>query len=284
MNTRNQQRIVLFAVNMTAAILALSFTTQSIPGGQASAAPAAKTRRGASHMESQVSIVLVHGAFADGSCWSKIIPLLEKQGYTVTAVQEPLTSIADDIATTRRVIDAQKGPVVVVGHSYGGAVITGAAAGSPNVKALVYVNAFAPDEGDKITVGSEKFAQPALNSALVPDSAGFLYVDRARFHEDFCADLPAADARVMAATQKPLSGSVFEATVSGAAWKSIPSWYIVGTNDRAINPDFERFLAKRMKAQTTEIKASHVTFLSHPAEVAKVIAEAATAAAKSAQP
>jgi pimeloyl-ACP methyl ester carboxylesterase len=117
----------------------------------------------------------------------------------------------------------------------------------------------------------------------VPDSAGFLYVDRAKFHEDFCADLPAAEARVMAATQKPLSGTVFDATVSGAAWKSIPSWYIVGTEDRAINPDFEHFLAKRMGAKTTEIKSSHVSFLSQPTMVVKVIEEAAKAAASSAQ-
>jgi len=236
--------------------------------------------RKSSSAEARPAIVLVHGAFADGSGWSKVIPLLEKDGYTVTAVQNPLTSIADDIATTKRVIDAQKGPIVVVGHSYGGAVITGAAVGNPNVKALVYVNAFAPDEGEKLTAGSEKFAPPPLNSALVPDSAGFLYVDRAKFHEDFCADLPAAAARVMAATQKPVSGTVFDATVSGAAWKNIPSWYIVGTEDRAINPEFERFLAKRMGAKTTEIKSSHVPFLSHPAEVARLIEQAARAAGK----
>lgn len=233
-----------------------------------------------SSAEVKPSIVLVHGAFADGSGWSKVIPLLERDGYTVTAVQNPLSTLAEDIATTKRVIEAQKGPVVVVGHSYGGAVITGAAAGNANVKALVYVNAFAPDEGEKINAGSEKYPTPPLNSALVPDTAGFLYIDRAKFHEAFCADLSAAEARVMAATQKPLSKSVFDATVSGAAWKSIPSWYIVGTEDHAINPDFERFLAKRMGAKTTEIKSSHVSFISHPAEVARLIEQAARAAGK----
>src|SRR5215831_16698750 len=183
MNTHNERRWFLFAASMAVAIPVLSLMTGGIPGGQASAAPAAKSKKGSSHMASRASIVLVHGAFADGSGWSTVIPLLEKQGYTVTAVQNPLTSLADDIATTKRVIDVQKGPVVVVGHSYGGAVITAAAAGSAHVKALVYVNAFAPDEGEKLTAGTENFAQPPLNSTLSPDSAGFLYIDRARFHE-----------------------------------------------------------------------------------------------------
>src|SRR5215468_7879251 len=151
------------------------------------------------------SIILVHGAFADASGWSKIIPILEHDGYYVTAVQIPLTSLADDVATTKRVLDAQKDPVVVVGHSYGGAVITGAAAGNKNVKSLVYVAAFAPDDNEPLGAAGSKFAAPPLNTVLVPDSAGFLYIDRAKFHEDFCKDLPESDARVMAATQKPLT-------------------------------------------------------------------------------
>jgi len=229
------------------------------------------------------SIVLVHGAFADASGWSKIITILEHDGYYVTAVQIPLTSLADDIATTKRVLDAQKDPVVVVGHSYGGAVITGAAAGSKNVKSLVYVAAFAPDDNEPLGAAGSKFAAPPLNAALVPDSAGFLYVDRAKFHEDFCKDLPASEARVMAATQKPLHKSVFEAAVPVAAWKTIPTWFIVSSNDHAINPDLERFYAKRANAKTTEIASSHVSFLSHPKEVAKVI-EAAAQRAASAPP
>jgi pimeloyl-ACP methyl ester carboxylesterase len=223
------------------------------------------------------TIVLVHGAFADGSSWAKVIPILENDGYTVIAVQNPLTSLADDVATTKRVIEAQKGPVVAVGHSYGGAVITSAAAGSANVKALVYVAAFAPDTEEVLEAPGKKFAPPALSSALVPDAAGFLYIDRAKFHDAFCKDVPAADARVMAATQKPVSSSVFTASVPGGAWKVIPSWYIVASEDRAINPDLERFYAKRIGATTTEIKSSHVPFLSHPNEVAKVIVAAATA-------
>ena len=221
--------------------------------------------------EPKPAIVLVHGAFADASSWSKIIPLLEKDGYYVTAVQIPLTSLPDDVATAKRVIDAQKGPVVVVGHSYAGAVITDAAAGNANVKSLVYVNAFAPDAGETIAENGSKFPQPPLNSTLIPDTAGFLYVDRAKVHDVFCKDVPAAEARIIAATQKPLNKSVFDVKLTNAAWKTIPTWYIVGKEDRAINPDLERFYAKRMNAKTTELKSSHVPFLSHPKEVVKVI-------------
>jgi pimeloyl-ACP methyl ester carboxylesterase len=224
------------------------------------------------------AIVLVHGAFVDGSSWQRVIPILQRDGYVVTAVQNPLTSLPDDIATTKRVIDAQKGPVVVVGHSYGGAVMTGAAAGNSNVKALVYVAAFAPEAGEPLGDPGKKFAQPPLNAAVVPAAGGFLYIDRAKFHDVFCKDLSAADARVLAATQKPLNGSVFGASVGTATWKTIRSWYIVSSQDRAENPDAERFYAKRMGAKTTEIRgASHLSILSHPQEVVKVIEDAARA-------
>ena len=231
----------------------------------------------ASAQTAKPTIVLVHGAFADGSSWAKVIPILESDGYPVIAVQNPLTSLVDDIATTKRVIDAQKGSVVVVGHSYGGAVITAAAAGSAHVKALVYVAAFAPEVDEVLAAPGAKFAAPALSSALVPDAAGFLYVDRAKFHDVIAKDVPAADARVIAAAQKPVNGLVFTASVPGAAWKTIPSWYIVASEDQAINPELERFYAKRIGATTTEIKSSHVPFVSHPKEVVKVIEAAATA-------
>jgi len=226
----------------------------------------------------QKAIVLVHGAFADASGWSRIIPILEKEGYFVTAVQIPLTSLSDDVATAKRAVDSQKGPVVLVGHSYGGAVITGAAAGNPNVKALVYLAAFGPEAGEPLGAPGKNFAQPPLNSALVPDSAGFLYIDRAKFHDAFCKDLPDAEASIMAATQKPLHSSVFEASVPAAAWKNIPSWFVVSQQDHAINPELERFYAKRMNAKTSEIASSHVAFLSHPKEIAKVIEQAAAGA------
>ncbi len=225
---------------------------------------------------SKPAIVLVHGAFADASGWEKVIRILQRDGYYVIAVQNPLTSFAADVETTKRVVDAQTGPTVVVGHSYGGAVITAAAAGNANVKALVYLAAFAPEVGEPIGKFGDQYPAP-LSTALKPDAAGFLYVDRARFHAVFCADLPAAEASVMAATQKPLIGSVFGAMADKAAWKTIPSWYLVSQEDSAINPNLERFYAKRMGAKVSEIKSSHVPFISHPTEVARLIEQAAAA-------
>src|SRR5438309_3829684 len=182
------------------------------------------------------TIVLVHGAFADGSSWERVIPILQRDGYTVIAVQNPLTSLAADVETTKRVVDAQKGPVVLVGHSYGGAVITQAAAGSSNVKALVYVAAFAPEVGEPIGKFGEQYPAP-LGTGFRPDKAGFLYIDPARFHELFAADVPVAETRVAAATQKPIIGSVFGASVEHAASKTIPSWYPVRPDDNAIHPE-----------------------------------------------
>jgi pimeloyl-ACP methyl ester carboxylesterase len=240
----------------------------------------ASPMHGATRAAAKPTIVLVHGAFADASSWDKVIRILQADGYPVFAVQNPLTSLDADVATTKRAIDAQSGPVVAVGHSYGGVVITGAAAGSAKVKALVYVAAFAPEAREAVSAPAEKFAPPALSSALVPDAAGFLFIDRAKFHDAFCRDVPEADARVMAVTQKPVHNSVFAASVPAAAWKTIPSWYIVSTEDRAINPDLERWFAKRIRATTTELKASHVAFLTHPADVARVIEAAASAPVK----
>ncbi|HXM46411.1 MAG TPA: alpha/beta hydrolase [Pyrinomonadaceae bacterium] len=225
------------------------------------------------------TIVLVHGAFADATSWQHVIPILERDGYNVIAVQNALASLAGDVETTKRLIDAQTGPVVVVGHSYGGAVITGAAAENANVKALVYIAAFAPEPGEVITAFGEKYPVP-LDHALKPDTAGFVYIDRAQFHDVFAKDVPATEARVMAATQKPIKGSAFGESVPQAAWKTIPSWYIVAQEDQALNPNLQRFFAKRIGAKTTEIKSSHVPFISHPAEVARLIEQAAIAAEK----
>lgn len=228
---------------------------------------------------SKPSIVLVHGTFADATSWQHVIPLLEQDGYTVTAVQNPLTSLPDDIATTKRVIDAQQGPVIVVGHSYGGNVITAAAAGNPQVKALVYIAGFAPEPGESLSKLNGRYAPPPLSKAIVADTAGFLYVDREKFHEFFAKDVSTVEARVMAATQKPVASAAFEQSVDSAAWKTIPSWYLVSQEDQAINPELERFMANRIGAKTTEIKASHVSFISHPREVANLI-EAASSAVK----
>jgi pimeloyl-ACP methyl ester carboxylesterase len=226
---------------------------------------------------SKPSIVLVHGAFADGTSWQHVIPLLEQDGYRVTAVQIPLTSLADDVATTKRVIEDQKGAVVVVGHSYGGNVITGAAANNPQVKALVYVNAFAPDIGEKTSDLNKRYAAAPISKAIVPGVGNFLYVDRGKFHEFFAQDVSESEARVMAATQKPIASAAFEQSVSDVAWKTIPSWFLVTQSDRAINPELQRFMAKRIGAQITEVNSSHVPFISHPREVATLIETASTA-------
>src|SRR5262245_51947269 len=185
------------------------------------------------------TIVLVHGAFADASGWSDVIDRLQKRGYDVGAVQNPLSSLATDVATTKRLVDAQPGDVVLVGHSYGGAVISGAAAGDAKVKALVYLSAFAPEANEPVGAIGAKYPAPPLNKALVPDAAGFAYIDTAKFHAVFAADVPVAKTRIMAVTQKPLSTKVFEESNQGAGWKTIRTWYLVAAQDQAINPDVE---------------------------------------------
>lgn len=227
------------------------------------------------------TVILVHGAFADGSGWGDVIPLVEKAGYEVTAVQNPLTSFADDVATTRRLIDAQQGAVVLVGHSYGGAVITKAAVGASNVKALVYVAAFAPDTGENLQSLLEKYPSK-IGAALVPDAAGFLYIDRTKFKEAFAADVSDRDLSILAAAQKPINSQTFGQVYETPAWKEIPSWYLIATNDQAINPTLQRVFAERMKATTREVNSSHVPFVSNPTAVADIIDDAAKATAQSA--
>jgi pimeloyl-ACP methyl ester carboxylesterase len=221
------------------------------------------------------SIVLVHGAFADASGWQKIIVSLKEKGFPVTAVQIPLKSLADDVATTVRALQSEAGNVVLVGHSYGGAVITGAGALSANVKALVFVAAFAPDSGEALGPLIESYPASSLPTAVVPDAAGFLSIDRDKFRGVFAADVSENELTVMAATQKPIAAAIFGEPSTTAAWRTIPSWYIVSTQDHAINPDLERFMAKRMNAQTIELHSSHVPFVSQPAEVVRVIEAAA---------
>lgn len=222
------------------------------------------------------TVILVHGAFADGSSWGNVIPNLEREGYNVIAVQNPLTSYADDVATTRRVIDAQDGSVVLVGHSYGGAVITGAALNASNVRALVYVAAFAPDDGENLQALLQKYPSK-IGAALVPDAAGFLYIDRSKFKEVFAADVSEHDLSVMSATQKPINSQTFPHVYETPAWKDIPSWYLIATNDQAINPDLQRVFAERMRATTREVESSHVPFASQPTAVTEIIKEAAEA-------
>ena len=220
------------------------------------------------------NIVLVHGAFADGSSWAKVIPILQAKGYNVTAVQNPLSSFADDVAATNRALAQQNGPVILVGHSWGGVVITEAGM-DPKVAGLVYVAAFGPDVDEAVgDVGKSYPPAPSFASPIV-DKDGFMTLPTDAVVKHFASDLPAAEARVLAATQGPVNVSVFGAKVSAAAWKTKPSWFIVSKLDGAIAPDEERFFAKRMKATTTELNTSHVPMLSQPKAVAAVIMDAA---------
>ena len=221
------------------------------------------------------NVVLVHGAFADGSGWEAVANILQKDGYNVAIVQHPETSYDEDVKFTRAVIDRQSGPVVLVGHSYGGAVIT-EAGNDPKVAALVYIAAFGLDAGESAAT-IEKQLPPATTGIKATDD-GYFYIDPAAFHADFAADVPAAKAEFMAESQVLISADSFTHAVTTPAWKAKPSWYMVATADRSINPDQERMMAKRMKAKTVEVSSSHVAYISHPKETAKLIEEAAASA------
>jgi pimeloyl-ACP methyl ester carboxylesterase len=219
------------------------------------------------------NVVLVHGAFADGSGWEPVFNILKKNGYTVAVVQHPETSYAEDVEFTKAVIDRQSGPVVLVGHSYGGAVIT-EAGNHPKVAALVYIAAFGLDTGESCAT-IEQAVPPATTGIKATDD-GYFYIDPAAFHADFAADLPEAQTAFMAASQVLISADSFTHKITNPAWKSKPSWYMVATEDRSINPDQERMMAKRMNAKTVEVKSSHVAYMSHPKETTQLIEEAAT--------
>jgi pimeloyl-ACP methyl ester carboxylesterase len=224
------------------------------------------------------NVVLVHGAFADGSGWEAVADILKKDGYTVAVVQHPETSYAEDIKFTKAVIDRQSGPVVLVGHSYGGAVIT-EAGNNPKVAALVYIAAFALDTGESCAT-IEKALQPATTGIKATED-GYFYIDPAVFHADFAADVPKAKAEFMALSQVLISADSFTHAVTTPAWKSKPTWYMVATADRSINPEQERMMAKRARAKTIEVNSSHVAYISHPKETAKLIEEAAAGASTS---
>src|ERR1700746_2752044 len=219
------------------------------------------------------NVVLVHGAFADGSGWKNVADILKHDGYKVSVVQHPETSYADDQKYTKSAIDAMGGPVVLVGHSYGGSVIT-EAGNHPNFAALVYIAAFALDEGE--SCASIEQALPQASKAFKPDSNGNWWIDETHFAADFAADIPPAESHYMAISQVPISTDSFTHKVTAPAWKTKPTWYMVATADRSINPDQERMMAKRAKAKTVEVNASHVAYVSHPKETAKLIEEAAT--------
>jgi pimeloyl-ACP methyl ester carboxylesterase len=226
-------------------------------------------------MNSKINVVLVHGAWADGSCWSKVIPLLEAEGYEVSAAQIPLTSLEDDIAVTRRLLSRQQGPTVLVGHSYGGAVISGAANDVSNVKALVYIAATGVDEGESLDSLSKQGPLPAGFGYVRADDDGYLWFDKAGFPTAYAADLDKTEAAVMAAVQKPVTLLSFTSQAGPPAWKKLPSWYLIATEDEMLSPSAQEFMAKRMGATVNSVPASHALVLSRPQEVADIILSAA---------
>ena len=248
-------------MNRIAASLAIAFAA-----AQAPAAMAAPIK----------NVVLVHGFFADGSGWQGVSDILTRDGYNVSIVQQPETSLADDVKATTQAIDAMDGKTILVGHSYGGIVITQAGI-NPKVAGLVYVAAFQPDVGESLLTLAKKMP-PASEGVKAAD--GQLYFDHALFHADFAADLPAQQASFMARSQVTPAVQVAGTPVTDAAWKTKPSWAIISCADRTINPDLERYMAKRANSKVTEINGSHATFIVHPAEVAKVIEQAAAASGR----
>jgi pimeloyl-ACP methyl ester carboxylesterase len=219
------------------------------------------------------NVVLVHGLFADGSCWSEVIARLQAAGLNATAVQNPLTIFPDAVASVTRVLARQDGPTVLVGHSFAGMIITEAGM-HPNVSALVYVAARAPDAGEDYATLAAKFPTPPASAGIVFDGdEGRL--SEAAFLRDFAGDLPEAKAKVLYAVQEPFHKALLTGKTMQAAWRTRPSFYAVSTEDRTINPDLERFMAKRMGAKTIEVTSSHLSLISHPAEIAKLILEAA---------
>jgi pimeloyl-ACP methyl ester carboxylesterase len=221
------------------------------------------------------NVVLVHGLFADGSSWGKVIPILQRAGLNVTAVQNPLTSFQDDVDATRRALALQDGPTVLVAHSYGGMVISQAGI-DPKVSALVYVAARAPDAGEDYGALARRFPTPPATAGITWAPDGFGQLTEQAFVRDFAGDLDPAEARALYAVQGRVSRATPAAKTTAAAWRTQPTWYAVSTQDRTINSDLQRFMAKRMKANMIELPASHVSLLSRPQEVAGLILDAAT--------
>jgi pimeloyl-ACP methyl ester carboxylesterase len=220
------------------------------------------------------NIVLVHGGFVDGSGWEPVYAILKKKAYSVSTVQNPTTSLADDVAATNRTLSAQNGPVVLVGHSYGGVVIS-EAGNHPKVAALAYIAAFAPDSGESVASLIKNPVPGAPVPPILPPQDGFLFLDRSKFAASFAADVTPELAGFMADSQVPWGVPALEGTVSKPAWKSKPSWYVVATDDKMIPPHAQRAMSKRAGAKTVEAKGSHAVYVSQPEAVADLIARAA---------
>jgi pimeloyl-ACP methyl ester carboxylesterase len=221
------------------------------------------------------NVLLIHGGFVDGSGWQGVYDLLKKDGYNVSIVQNPTISLADDVAVTKRMLAAQNGPAILVGHSYGGVVVTEAGT-DPKVAGLVYIAAFAPDKGESVTALIKNPAPGAPVPPILPPQDGFLFLDRAKFRASFAADVSAEAAAFMADSQVPWGLEALNGAISEPAWKTKPSWYLVSTDDHMIPPDAQRAMSKRAGATVTEVKGSHAVYVSQPKAVAALIVKAAS--------
>ncbi len=221
----------------------------------------------------EITIVLVHGGFVDGSGWESIYKILKKDGYRVTIVQNPTISLADDVAATKRIVHAQNGPVLLVGHSYGGAVIT-EAGNDPQVAGLVYIAAFAPDKGESVSTLIKDPPPGAPVPPILPPQDGYLYLDKAKFPASFAADVDEEKAAFMADSQVPWGEEALSGTISEPAWKTKPSWYLVATDDKMIPPPAQRFMSKRAGSTVVEVAGSHAIYVSQPNAVAALIEKA----------
>ncbi len=228
----------------------------------------------------KIHVVLVHGAWADGSSWAGAIPHLLDSGYDVTAAQIPLTSFAEDVAVVRRILRFKNGPTVLAGHSYGGMVISEAATNAPNVLSLVYISAFANEEGETLGELNARIPPPPGPSPLRFNDAGYVWIDAEAFPQVFAHDVDPVQARIMSSVQKPIAAKVFGERAGAPAWKSIPSWYLISEADRMIAPETQRFMSRRMGAIAKSVPGSHASLISHAAEAAQLIAVAAKAASQ----
>jgi pimeloyl-ACP methyl ester carboxylesterase len=229
------------------------------------------------------SVVLVHGGFVDGSGWEEVYKLLKKDGYNVSIVQNPTLSLADDVAVTKRVLAAQTGPAILVGHSYGGAVIT-EAGNDPKVAGLVYITAFAPDKGESVSSLIKNPPPGAPVPPILPPQDGFLFLDKAKFPASFAGDVDPEKAAFMADSQVPWGVEALSGTISQAAWRTKPSWYLVATEDKMIPPPAQRFMSKRAGSTVVEVAGSHAIYVSQPNAVAMLIKRAANEVNKEAAP
>ncbi|MEX3895365.1 alpha/beta fold hydrolase [Paraburkholderia sp. BR10954] len=262
---------------LCAAVLCFCFAGVGTPAlAQTAAAPATASAPPAAALGGPVrNIVLVHGAFVDGSSWNGVVAKLQQKGYHVSSVQNPLTSLADDVAATRRVLDRENGPVLLVGHSWGGVVITEVAANAPNVAGLVYVAALAPQLHESAMDVMKAGGPMPAGQSISKDANGFLWLDRARYHADLAADVPETVTRVLAAAQVPIAASAFDEPVDQVGWKDKPSWYVLTTKDRAVSPDLQKMIAGRIGAKVVPVASSHLAPVSHAGAVAEAIDHAA---------